>query len=207
MRLSENKTDLVRFLINYWSTNTIHAKILEDKDLYGTVEDKVFCISSNGNKLSMVLCNRLSSEQEEADTKVVLCAQFVFDIGFERVNIVTVDTDVAILGMYFQSMLNGKIYLQYGTSSATSSEHHQYELSENSLDKSLVQALPGLRAFSGCDTTRCFEGKGTLEKHNIFSERGFQARNQKFFRAGEASKKLGHFDKHFIKNSRRSFFS
>ena len=48
----------------------------------------------------MVLCNRLSSEQEEADAKSAFCEQFTFDIGFERVNIVTVDIDVAILGMY-----------------------------------------------------------------------------------------------------------
>ena len=61
----------------------------------------------------------LSSEQEEADTKVFLCAQFTFDIEFERVNIVAEGTDVAILGMIFQFMLNGKIYLQYATSSAT----------------------------------------------------------------------------------------
>ena len=67
LRLSKNKTDLVRFLINDSSTNIIHAKILEDKELYVTVEDKAFCITSDGNKLSMVLCNRLSSEQEEAE--------------------------------------------------------------------------------------------------------------------------------------------
>ena len=180
LRLSESKTDLVRFLINDWSTNTIHAKILED-ELYVTVEDKAFCISSNGSKLSMVLCNRLSNEQEETDTKVFLCAQVAFDIGFERVNIVTVDTDVAILGMYFRSMLTGKIYLQYGASSAAT----LFDLSENSLNRSLAQSLPGLHAFSGCDTTSCFEGKGTLKKLDVFSERGFQARNQKFFRAGE----------------------
>ena len=101
--------------------------------------------------------------------------------------------------MYFQSILNGKIDLQYGTSSATT----LYDLSENSLDKRFVQALPGLHAFSGCDTTSCFEGKDTLEKHNTFSERGFQARNQKVFRAREVSRKLGHSDKHFIKNSRQ----
>ena len=145
-------------------------KILEDKELYVTVEDKAFCISSNDNKLLMVLCNRISSEQEKADTKVFLCAQFAFDNGFKRVNIVTVDKDVAILGTYFQSMLNGKIYLQYGTLSATT----LYNLSENSLDRSLVQALPGLHGFSGCDTTSCFEGKVTLKKHNIFSGMGFQ---------------------------------
>ena len=84
-------------------------------------------------------------------------------------------------------MLNGKIYLQYGTSSATT----LYELSENSLDKSLVQALPGLHAFSGCNTTSCFEGKGTLKMHNIFSERRFQARNQIFFQGRGGFVKLG----------------
>ena len=51
LRLSQNKTGLVRFLINDQSANTIHAKILEDKELYVTVEDKAFCISSNGNRL------------------------------------------------------------------------------------------------------------------------------------------------------------
>ena len=71
--------------------------------------------------------------------------------------------------MYFQSILNGKIYLQYGTSSATT----LYDLSENSLHRNLVQDLPGLHSFSGCDTTSCFEGKGTLKKHNIFSGMGF----------------------------------
>ena len=77
--------------------------------------------------------------------------------------------------MYFQSMLNGKIYLQYGTSSANT----LYDLSENPLDRNIVQALPGLHAFSGCDTTSCFEGKGTLKKHNIFLGTGF-ARYFKF---------------------------
>ena len=70
---SENKIDLVKFLINDISIYTIHAKILEDKELYVTVEDKAFYISPNGNKLSMMLCSRLSSKQEEADTKTFLC--------------------------------------------------------------------------------------------------------------------------------------
>ena len=59
------------FLIDNWSTNTIHAKILEDKELHVTIEGKAICISSNGNKLLAVLCNRLC-EQKEADTKVFL---------------------------------------------------------------------------------------------------------------------------------------
>ena len=40
LRLSENKTDSVKFLMNDYSTNTIHANILEDTELYVAVEDK-----------------------------------------------------------------------------------------------------------------------------------------------------------------------
>lgn len=52
----------------------------------------------------MVLCNSLSSEQEEADTKVFLCVKFAFHIGLEKVN-TAVKTDVAIVGMYLGNVL------------------------------------------------------------------------------------------------------
>ena len=89
------------------------------------------------------------------------------DIGFETVSIVIVDTDVTIFKIYFQSMQNSNVYLQYGALSATKF----YDLSENS--RSLVQAFPGLHAFSGYNKTSRFEGEGTLKKHNIFSEISF----------------------------------
>ena len=37
LHLPENKIESVRFLVNDWSTNTIHAKISADKELYVTV--------------------------------------------------------------------------------------------------------------------------------------------------------------------------
>ena len=52
----------------------------------------------------MVLCDILSSEQEEADTKVFLCVKFAFHIGLEKF-ITAVKTDVAILEMYLGNVL------------------------------------------------------------------------------------------------------
>ena len=67
--------------------------------------------------------------------------------------------------------------------------HHQQQccihLSENSLDWSLVQALPELHAFSGCNTTSCYKGKGTLENY-IFSETRFTC----YFKFGATKKVL-----------------
>ena len=39
----------------------------------------------------------------------------VRQLGFERFNTVTIDTDVVVFADYFQSKLTGKIYMQYGT--------------------------------------------------------------------------------------------
>lgn len=74
--------------------------------------------SSNSKAVNDALT--LACEQEETDTKLLLCAQIPFDIGFERVNIVTVDTEMAILIIYFQSMFNEKIYHHYRTYSTCS---------------------------------------------------------------------------------------
>ena len=44
------------------------------------------------------------------------CAPFAFHLGLSRVDIITVNTAVAILAIFFQYPLQGKIYLEYGTS-------------------------------------------------------------------------------------------
>ena len=43
----------------------------------------------------------LSSNQEEADTKVFLCTKHAESFGFQSVVIVTVDTDIAVYSIYF----------------------------------------------------------------------------------------------------------
>ena len=47
----------------------------------------------------------LESKQEEADTKVFLCSKFANEMGFGSIRIITVDSDVAILSLYYQQQL------------------------------------------------------------------------------------------------------
>ena len=86
-----------------------HSDVLEGREVYITIEDQAFSISCSNNSISKVPVRALSSQQEEADTKIFLCAQFAFQLGFERVNVVTIDTDVVLPAVYFQSQLTGKI--------------------------------------------------------------------------------------------------
>ena len=155
-RLPENKIDLVKFLINDWSSNIRHSGVLEGKEVYITVQDQAFCIPCSNNSISKVSVRALSSQQEEVGTKIFLCAQLAFQLGFERVNVVTTDTDVVELAVYFQWQLTGKIYMEYGTAPNLA----YYDNSLHIFDAQLVQALPGIHALSGCDSTSCFIGKG-----------------------------------------------
>ena len=58
--------------------------------------------------------------------------------------------------VYFQSQLTGKIYMEYGTAPNLA----YYDISLHTFDVQLVQALPGIHALSGCNSTSCFIGKG-----------------------------------------------
>ena len=44
-----------------------------------------------------------------------LAARFAFKLGFIKVNIITIDTDVAVLAICYQLILDGSIYLEYET--------------------------------------------------------------------------------------------
>ena len=89
------------------------------------------------------------SLQGQADTKMLLYAHHFWCWIWNSQHCYSTNR-CGYLGNVFFVHVQGKIHLQLGT---------LYDLSENSLHWSLIQFLPGLHAFSGCDTTRCFERK------------------------------------------------
>ena len=115
----DNKIDLVKFLKDDWTNNKDHILQLQEKSIFVTCEDKGYCI--NGKRDSVIISHvpELSSMQEEADTKMFLCASYAATLGIDEVNIVTVDSDVAILSLYYQQEISTRILLEYGTSTKT----------------------------------------------------------------------------------------
>ena len=65
-----------------------------------------------------------------------LCSQFALKLGFDRVSIATIDTDIAI---------QRETYLEDGTST----ELAMLNVSGNTLEKAMVNVLPGVHAISG----------------------------------------------------------
>ena len=64
-----------------------------------------------------------------------LCASYAATLGIGGVNIITVDSDVAILSLYYQQEISTRILLEYGTSTKTKI----FDINANSLGLELVK--------------------------------------------------------------------
>ena len=159
LRNSENKLNLINFLWHDWPTNLKHNRQVDGKELYMTIRDEVHCISSVHGLVTSNQVQELSSKQEETDTKIFLCAKFAASLGFESASIITVDSDVAILSMYYQHRLDVKLFLRIGTGS----KEKIFDIQTNDLSIDAVDALPAVHALSGCDSTSSFSGIGKVK--------------------------------------------
>ena len=112
---------------------------------------------SNGK----VVCNEvteLQSSLEEADTRILLHAKHASESGERVVVIKSPDTDVFILASHLQNQLPAK--LLFMKKAKTRTIFLDIPNIVERVGPDLCDALPGLHAFTGCDSTSCFAGKG-----------------------------------------------
>ena len=100
----------------------------------------------------------LVTRQEEADTRMSLHAAHASQQGYETIVIKSPDTDVGVLAVYYSSQISGSLILATGTGNKRrfiDVNGISQEYGEN-----ISEALPGLHAFTGCDSVSTFSGKG-----------------------------------------------
>ena len=119
--------------------------------------NEAHCISSVHE---FITCNQVqesSSKQEEADTKIFLCAKFAASLGFESALLLLL---IQML-QSFQCIINTdlKLFLRMGTGS----KEKIFDIQTNDLSIDVADALPAVYALSGCDSTSCFSGIGKLK--------------------------------------------
>ncbi len=104
--------------------------------------------------------------QEEADTKVFLCANYASGRQ-QAVCIHTVDTDIAIYALHFKWRINTKIFVNIGTGKNKRVLNIDKMASE--LGRNCCDALPALHAFSGNDYTSAFHGIGKTKAFKLMN--------------------------------------
>ena len=166
-----------------WKKN---AHLLNDKLLYVTCEEKCFIIS-DGNLPTMA---NLDSTQEEADTRLLLHAHDA-SVNYYNIVIQTPDTDVLILAIAMW-VTETKFYVKTGK---------QHKLKPIDVEKvvdgidynnkaDVSEALLGLHAFTGCDTTSAFHGRGKVKAFRLMLKHDFVSTFKSLGQSWEVSQEL-----------------
>jgi hypothetical protein len=145
MACSKTKDSLTDYLAN---------KIL---DHFKSQDTEVIVSTQRGARSNQGNVDHLSSTQEEADTLLLLHALHAVRSGTE-VQIISPDTDVLLLALrrYPQLGHNPSFVTGVGVKRRTISLKPIYD----SIGERLAASLPGFHAFTGCDSTGHFAGKG-----------------------------------------------
>ena len=99
-----------------------------DKEIFVTVTNDGYKIFCRNNIPSFVEVPEIWSDQEEAE---FLCAAFALTPGFNLVSIVTIDTDIVILGWRFSNKLEGNLFIKPLTKLTRIFDFTQYLLDAN----------------------------------------------------------------------------
>ena len=148
-----NKTSLIKFISKEWRGEECRRR-LKGKTLFVTAESECWKITEEGSENVA----ELKSNQEEADTRLLLHAPHASQEGYLSVAISSEDTDVFILLLNFSSIINAKLFMRCCSRTRT----RLVDITEvvRRIGNEVCNALIGLHSFTGCDTVSAFAGKG-----------------------------------------------
>jgi len=149
LKVDYNKTELFVYLAGL--TSNINCE--DNKRVVSTLDTTA--ISSNGT-----LSDTLSRcTHEEADTRLLLHASECGKNGMRKLMIRTVDTDVVVLAIvYFSQMSISELWIAFGNGK----QFRYIPVHEivNTLGEDKSKVLHVFHAFTGCDQTSAFQGRG-----------------------------------------------
>ena len=144
----ENKEEIMKFIFEHWKT--IPSVMFGNKEVYLAHGRECHLFCSIGNAVDVVPVLQLTSDHEEADTRMLLHTYHAAQNGFENIVIRTPDTDVFVIAIYASLSFASNIIFLTGTG------NNRRMISINSIKEqlgdSLCDALPGFHAFTGKDT-------------------------------------------------------
>ena len=151
LRDSVNKKELFAFL----TSKVAQFSWPPAKAVYVTSGQAVVCI---GDSIPMQNCNH-----EEADTRIVVHVLHALKQGEQTICVRTVDTDVVvILAGTFHDLVATQPLTDIWVAFGMGKDYRFYHINAicESLGEPQSRALPVFHAFTGCDTTSAFNGRG-----------------------------------------------
>jgi len=150
--------DFLRYPVNKKELFAFLASKAED---FNWPTGKALCVTCGQVVLSIASSSPMSNcNQEEADTRVVVHLLHALQHEAKTVHVRTVDTDVVVvITEQFYDLLETQSLTDIWVAFGMGSFYHINAICQ-SLGETKSRALPVFHAYSGCDTTSAFLGKG-----------------------------------------------
>jgi hypothetical protein len=158
----ENKVQFVKVMHQVWATSTSIAKKLKEKEMDVTLicEGTAHHLASgDGITISQHEIFTLKSNQEETDSRVILYAMHAMDEGFRYVRVISPDSDIFFILLHYALKLN-EVTLLFDTGTGNNKKLLNVSQIAAGYGQEYCTALMCLHAFTGCDSTSAFVGKG-----------------------------------------------
>jgi hypothetical protein len=150
----ENKQQLIELMHKCW-LEFVH----DDCKVILIKEDEAFHICGNEGEAESI--PELRSNQEETDSRVVLYCVYAANEGYQYVRVRSPDSDIFWILLYHANNIAITILFDTGHGNRKRlinitrlSEHYSQQMCE---------AMLGLHALTGCDSTSCFKGIGKIK--------------------------------------------
>jgi len=165
-----NKTQLIKLLLSEWQSNK-YAQRLHGRKVYFVCGEECYCLESvDGQTVTSSAVTSLFSDQEEADTRIVLHCQHASHTAAADKCIVfrSPDTDVLVILVSYSSTVTNRLLFETGTG------NNQRVIDITSITEAvgpaISTALPALHAFTGCDCTSAFVRRGKVKPFEIMEK-------------------------------------
>ncbi|KAJ8384450.1 hypothetical protein AAFF_G00204710 [Aldrovandia affinis] len=154
-RANRGCTTGIQFLVAKWKTPKLRDR-LNDKQLYVASEES--CLHITKDQWAEVAS--LQSNQEEADTRMILNAAHAAEEGYSAVVVTADDTDVLLLCLAFYANISCPLFQNCGTKNRV--RYLDITKLRQALGDCVCNAVIGMYAYTGCDTLSAFAGRGKL---------------------------------------------
>uniref|UniRef100_A0A0L8GHB2 Uncharacterized protein n=1 Tax=Octopus bimaculoides TaxID=37653 RepID=A0A0L8GHB2_OCTBM len=156
----ENKTQFIQLLFTTWRSE-VSADIHTGHEMVLICEGKAYQLISDGHN---TFC-------QEIDTRVILYCMYAKEQGCKSVRVRSPDSDIFFILLHYARLLEGLQILVEPGKGITQRCIDVTKLDMSSM-RVLSSALLGYHAFTRCNSTSAFKGKGNESFQKAFSKLG-----------------------------------
>jgi len=156
------KAGFLRFLANEWKNNR-YASILKDHIVVMGLDGVCYTFRENGGSVFREDTEALNCQHEETDTRLVFHLDHIMQVSpAATMRVRSNDTDVLVVLLCYAGAAHDcpNVWMDVGLSSNNTRRYISIPKLVDELESTVLQALPGLHAFTGTDFTASFMNKG-----------------------------------------------